>query len=429
MQKKEQTGNSWKEEWKEEQKEGQKEEWKEEQKRENEGEKDWREREKIYACWLCNFPYISNAQLHRLSALCGSPEAVYLASKEKWGQVLSPRQVQYLAEYTAAWRPETEYHKMREEGISLLTIGDEGYPQRLREIPDAPFGLFVRGTLSGADAPAVAVIGARDCSEYGKYVAKELGSRLGRNGVTVVSGMARGIDGISQAAAMEKGGRSFGILGSGVDICYPAQNKSIYRQLLKTGAILSTYPIGTPARPQNFPPRNRIVSGLADAVVVIEARLKSGTLITVDMALEQGKEVYVVPGRITDRLSDGCNNLIKQGAGILLSPETFLEEIWQLWEKKKGNAGGGKVEETGKKKRKKAAEKGPEVPKGLSPELAAVLAALDFTPQTPEEIRMKLPAKYRNIQIIPCLMQLCMEALALQVSPGRFCLKGERKDT
>ncbi len=409
----------------------------------------WKEREKIYACWLCNFPYFSNAQLHRISNFFGGPEAVYLASKEKWGQVLSQKQVQYLAEYTAGWRPEAEYRKMREEGIRLLTGEDELYPGRLREIPDAPYGIFVRGKLPATDAPAVAIIGARDCSEYGKYVAAELGRVLGQNGVIVVSGMARGIDGISQEAAMQAGGRSLGVLGSGVDICYPAQNRKIYGQLLETGAILSTYPMGTPARPQNFPPRNRIVSGLADVVVVIEARLKSGTLITVDMALEQGREVYVVPGRITDRLSDGCNRLIRQGAGVLLSPGTFLEEIWQLWEAKREGEMDGHREMTSSEKNVQRGEgrrfkKGkcgdlketPIVPgtgesspkslRGLSPELTSVLEALDFTPETPEEIRKKLPERCGEIQMIPCLMQLCMAGLAVQVSPGRFCLKGEK---
>lgn len=405
--------------------------------------KEWKEREKIYACWLCNFPYIDNRQLHRLSELCGGPEAVYLADNETWEQVLTPKQVKYLKEYTASWRPEAEYGKMREEGIEILTIDEEEYPERLREIPDAPYGIFVRGKLPVADAPAVAVIGARDCSEYGKYVAAELGAVLGQQGVIVVSGMARGIDGISQEAAMKAKGRSLGVLGCGVDICYPAQNRRIYGQLLETGAILSAYPVGTPARPQNFPPRNRIVSGLADAVVVVEARLKSGTLITVDMALEQGRDVYVVPGRVTDRLSDGCNRLLRQGAEVLLSPGSFLEEIWQNWEKKQQCAEkqtAGERQKNGGESAARRGEKGksggrkyshkkefsPDIAKRLDPELAAVFRALDFTPQSPEEIREKLPEKYRKIQVISCLMRLCVEALAVQISPGRFSLSGRR---
>lgn len=455
---------------------------------------EWKERERMYACWLCNFPGISNSQMHRLLELCGSPETLYLAGKDKWGQVLSPKQVRSLVEYTAKWQPETEYRKMREEGIELVTMADEEYPRRLRNIPDAPYGLFLRGKLLKDDAPSVALIGARECSEYGKYVARQLGAALGRRGVTVISGMARGIDGMGQEAAMETGGYSIGVLGSGVDVCYPAQNRDIYTKLTKTGAILSTYPLGTPARPQNFPPRNRIVSGLADAVVVVEARVKSGTLITVDMALEQGREVYVVPGRVTDRLSDGCNRLIKQGAGVLLSPESFLEEIWQLWQegKRRISDGGAQIpkgivqipENTAQAQEgtaqiqegtEQALESTAQAQKGIAPrkemmavqkehrtkgkkstlkeerseslepsesmgfselpaffrqqpvveglELAKLYKALDFYPRSLEEIRQNLPEEYSNRQIVAGLMQLCMENLAVQMSPGYFCSK------
>lgn len=186
---------------------------------------------------------------------------------------------------------------------------------------------FYRGKLPDENEPAVAVIGARECSEYGRYVAEELGQYLGRAGIQVISGMARGIDGISQQAALSAGGTSYGVLGCGVDICYPAQNRRLYEELLEKGGLLSTYAPGTKPLPQHFPPRNRIVSGLSDALIVIEARQKSGTLITVDMALEQGRDVYVVPGRLTDRLSDGCNHLLTQGAGVFLSPESFAEDF------------------------------------------------------------------------------------------------------
>ena len=378
-------------------------------------QEEWRERENIYACWLCNFPDMGNRQRHRLSELCGGPEAVYLADKKKWGEVLQPKQVESLARYTALWKPQAQYRRMREEGIEVILIGDERYPERLRRIPDAPYCLFVRGELPGADTPAVAIVGSRECSAYGKYVAKVLGEALGKRGVTVISGMARGIDGISQEAALEAGGYSIGVLSSGVNICYPAQNRGLYEKLIKSGAVLSEYPLGTPARPQNFPPRNRIVSGLADAVVVVEARAKSGTLITVDMALEQGREVYVVPGRVTDRLSDGCNRLVKQGAGVVLGPESFLEEIFRLWET-------GKKPSFQDKERPNAFLEQPQ-PAGLPKELAEVLGALDFEPKSTEEIRGLLSAKYPEKHIVTCLMQLCMENLAVQVSPGRFCCR------
>lgn len=311
------------------------------------------------------------------------------------------------------------------EEIRFVTPFEKDYPERLRNIPDAPSGLYVRGNLPVKKEVTVAVIGARDCSDYGKYVAEHLGTFLGENGVTVVSGMARGIDGISQWAALEAGGTSIGVLGCGVDICYPAGNRVLYQRLLEQGTIFSEYPPGTPPRAMNFPARNRIVSGLADAVVVVEARSRSGTLITVDMALEQGKEVFVVPGRVTDRLSDGCNKLIKQGAEILLSPEELLEDL-QEWKERTtervtsrekeghGNVQHGKTQETGSDTWLK--EQSPEV----SPELCDLYHALDFYPQSVEQIVAHLSSEISQSQAAIQLIQLCVENKAVQVSPGYF---------
>lgn len=406
----------------------------------------WEERDKVYACWLCNFSGMGSRQLHRLTELCGGPEGVYFAGTEVWGKVLSQKQTESLKAYTAAWKPEGEYRKMKEEGIELVTVRDRGYPERLRNIPDAPFGLFYRGRLPEDGMPAVAVIGARECSEYGKYMAVQMGKALAGNGFALVSGMAKGIDGISQTAALEEGGYSIGVLGSGVDVCYPAQNKELYKKLAESGAVISSYPIGTQALGRNFPPRNRIVSGLADAVVVIEARAKSGTLITVDMALEQGREVYVVPGRVTDRLSDGCNRLIKQGAGVVLALDEFLDEIRELSGRRREaekkdimvgrECGGGEAEETEAEHinrpgtdRSPVNGSGGETKKDtaelLSGEAAAVYGLLDFTPKSAGEIRAGLSAEYGTKPIAACLMQLVMRNLAVQVSPGHFCRKGK----
>lgn len=415
---------------------------------------EYRELEKMYACWLCNFPDIGNGKRHYLSDNCAGPQGVYFAGKEKWGQVLTESQVKSLAEFTEKWRPEEEYRKMQGQGIRLINHWENAFPKRLAEIPDRPYGLFVKGKLPGEDVPTVAIIGARDCSEYGKFVARELGALLGRSGIPVISGMARGVDGIAQEAALNAGGTSVAVLGSGVDVCYPAQNRKIYERLEKCGAVISEYPLGTPARSINFPPRNRIVSGLADAVVVVEARVKSGTLITVDMALEQGREVYVVPGRITDRLSDGCNRLVKQGAALLLSPAEFVEELWELWALKKERLGvtaekskfhGGEVvidERVHTKREKNSAklirenektqvsEKVMEMKEAavlatLTPEQAAIYKVLDQSPKTVDEILATLPKKYQNLQITTHLMWLCMQNRAVQVTPGHFCRKYE----
>jgi len=320
--------------------------------------------------------------------------------------------------------------------FSFITPFEKEYPDKLKNIPDAPAGLYVRGKVPVESEITVAVVGARDCSEYGRYVAEELGTFLGKSGVTVVSGMARGIDGISQWAALEAGGTSIGILGCGVDICYPARNRALFDRLSEQGTIISEYPPGTPPRPMNFPARNRIVSGLADAVVVIEARCRSGTLITVDMALEQGKEVFVVPGRVTDRLSDGCNRLIKQGAAIMLSPEELLEELRELKEQSrehiaaavpaKGNknhkARYEKDKENQKEQKHQKERKQEEQISDLPPELRKVYQALDFYPQSVEQIMEHLSFETSQRQVAVQLIRLCMENKAIQVSPGHFSI-------
>ena len=240
---------------------------------------------KYYAYWLCSVPGVGNRTIDKLQNMFGTAAQIYRASEEQWAQVLTASQVEAMIQQKAGWNLQEEYAKMTAQGIRFLMKEDAEYPMRLRQIPDAPYGIFVKGHLPMEDKLSVAIIGARDCSEYGRYVAMELGKYLGENDVQVISGMARGIDGISQQAALKAGGVSFAVLGSGVDVCYPTGNRVLYEQLQKEGGILSIYPPGTLPRPQNFPPRNRIVSGLADIVVVIEARQRSGTLITVDMAL------------------------------------------------------------------------------------------------------------------------------------------------
>ena len=379
-----------------------------------------------YELWLCSFPDISNRVLLNLLELCGSAREVYYADTHRWRQVLKEKQVESLKRFTEIWKPEEEYRKLKERGIYLVTLGDMEYPKRLMEIPDAPYGLFVRGSLPGEEI-TVAVIGARDCSGYGAYVAKKLGETLARHGITVISGMARGVDGISQQAALDAGGKSCGVLGCGVDVCYPKQNRALFERLPGQGCLISSYPQGMPALSRNFPPRNRIVSGLADAVVVVEAREKSGTLITVDMALEQGREVYAVPGRVTDRLSDGCNRLIRQGATPLLAPEELLEELEGLRERKRGGENNSVSlpvkPHTGQRARFKEHNTFREEDEAkLSPELAEVYKVLSLTPQNAEEIRENLPERYRDMNLNACLMRLCLEGKAEQVSPGCFCI-------
>lgn len=377
--------------------------------------------QKEYEYWLSNVPGAGWKTIRRLLDALGTPEEIYKASAKALEPLLRPKVLEALLALRNAWDLSGEYEKLDGAGIRFCTISDPCYPERLGQIPDPPYALFWKGALPEHGRPAVAVVGARNCSEYGRFVARALGEAFAEAGVQLISGMAKGIDGISQQAALEGGGRSYAVLGCGVDICYPSQNRLLYERLCLEGGVLSTYPPGTPPQASLFPPRNRIVSGLADAVIVVEARQKSGTLITVDMALEQGKEVYVVPGRLTDRLSDGCNKLIWQGASILLSPQDFLRELRQLCPEKSFCASGEADDSSGEGKCVCPGDSGRE--EGASREMSAqeqVLAALDFYPLSVSQIRERMSVPLTYQQTLVELMGLCLKGAAVQTAAGYF---------
>lgn len=379
--------------------------------------------EKELAYWLLSIPGIGEKTIRLLLSRFKRPGKVYTASEAELSECLKGMQLTHVLERQRNWNLKEEYEKLEIKGIGVAFYGEKTYPKRLLEIPDAPYALFYRGSLPKEEALSVAVIGARECSGYGEFVAEQLGRYLGEQGIQVISGMARGIDGISQTAAMEAGGTSYGVLGSGVDVCYPKSNHRLYDRLIKQGGVLSAYVPGALPASGHFPPRNRIVSGLADALVVVEARGKSGTLITVDMALEQGKEVFVVPGRITDRLSDGCNRLLTQGAGVFLTPADFVSQLRELAAKKgiaETDDGESKnedeIKETVIEKRKK------QNLLSISKELRPVYKQLEISPKTIEQILCKMPAGYHQGLVSAALMRLCMDGYAKQVSPGQFVL-------
>jgi DNA processing protein len=213
------------------------------------------------------------------------------------------------------------------QGITVLTWDDEDYPKRLREIDQPPPVLYVRGSLASEDSWAVAVVGTRRVTAYGRQVTEELSAHLARNGVTVVSGLARGVDAIAHQAALKAGGRTVAVLGSGVDRVYPPEHRTLAEQIIASGALVSDFAPGTPPDASNFPPRNRIISGLSMAVVVVEAGETSGALITAQFAVDQGREVFAVPGNILAPQSKGTNRLIQQGAQPLLSAGDVLEAL------------------------------------------------------------------------------------------------------
>ena len=217
--------------------------------------------------------------------------------------------------------------QLAKAGAHLLTWDDADYPSRLKEITDPPPVLYVRGELKPVDEFAVAIVGTRNATTYGKEVARQLASGLAQNQVTIISGLARGIDLIAHQAALDAGGRTSAVLGCGVDVTYPPEARKLGERLTQQGALLSDLPLGTQPSAENFPPRNRIISGLTLGVIVVEAAEESGALITADFALEQGREVFAVPGNIYSKASKGAHRLIQQGAKLVTCVEDVLEEL------------------------------------------------------------------------------------------------------
>jgi DNA processing protein len=222
---------------------------------------------------------------------------------------------------------DAELEKLARHDIQALTWLDLDYPARLLQIPDPPPVLYVRGQLTPEDEWAVAVVGTRRASAYGKQVTSRLVTDLVVNHVTIVSGLARGIDGEAHRAALKAGGRTIAVLGCGLDLIYPPEHRNLARDIVENGALISEYSLGTPPEASNFPPRNRVISGLSLGVLVVEAGLRSGALITADYAADQGRDVFAVPGNLYNRSSVGTNRLIQDGAKLVTGAEDILEEL------------------------------------------------------------------------------------------------------
>lgn len=258
----------------------------------------------------------------------GSAEMAWNAPTEALRQAgLSPKIIENLLKIRSQVSLEQIAERITRLGIQVLTWDDDIYPRRLKEIDQPPPVLYVHGALTLEDEWAVAIVGTRRVTAYGRQVTEDLAASLARSGVTVVSGLARGVDAIAHQAALKAGGRTLAVLGSGVDRVYPPEHERLAAQIAEAGAVISDYPPGTPPEAQNFPPRNRIISGLSMSVVVTEAGEESGALITTQFAAEQGREVFAVPGSILAPQSRGPNRLIRDGARPMLSPQDVLESL------------------------------------------------------------------------------------------------------
>ncbi|MBR3580812.1 MAG: DNA-processing protein DprA [Lachnospiraceae bacterium] len=307
---------------------------------------------KEYWLYLSRVKGMESGRRRILLDMLGTPEEIYKAGEAMLrsiplledfhiGQLLDYRNTDY----------EKELESFTKAGIGFVTVDEKEYPGRLRDIPDAPPFLFFKGELPGDNEPAVAMVGSRKCSIYGREMCLKFSESLAAAGIDIISGMAAGVDGFAHRGAIKAGGKTYAVLGCGVDVCYPAMNRDIFDTLsgkqdrIRTdktesdwdnvksyGGIISEYYPGDKALPYNFPQRNRIISGLCDILLVVEAGKKSGTFITVDHALEQGREIFAIPGRIGDTVSDGCNSLIKNGAMMATEPDDIIEELKNHYE-------------------------------------------------------------------------------------------------
>jgi DNA processing protein len=265
----------------------------------------------------------------RLLQVFGAPAAVFKAPAGELRAIrgVSPDIAQAIRSFRDWDKVERQIARLEAHGAEILTQADPRFPARLKEIPYPPPYLFVKGRLEAPDGPVVAIVGTRAASYYGLKAARRLARDLASRGVTVVSGLARGIDTAAHQGAVEGGGRTWAVLGCGLDQVYPPENRELYLRIAEQGALISEFPLGAPPEAKNFPIRNRVISGLSQAVVVVEAGEKSGTHITVQYALDQGREVMAVPGPVDAPTSLGPHRLIQQGAKLVRDAQDIVTEL------------------------------------------------------------------------------------------------------
>ncbi len=284
--------------------------------------------ERLYWVGFSRIKGIGAVRFQTLLDFFGSAEAAWRATPADFAAAgLSLKLIERVLEARASLDLAAYVAQIAAQGIGILTWDDPQYPARLKEISQPPPVLYLRGDLTPEDHWSVAIVGTRAATAYGRQVTEELAAALARHGVTIVSGLARGVDAIAHTAAIKAGGRTLAVLGSGVDKIYPPEHRQLAEKITTQGAVLSDYAPGTPPESSNFPPRNRIISALSLAVIVVEAAETSGALITADFAADQGRDVFAVPGSIFAPQSKGPNRLIANGARPLLSPQDVLEAL------------------------------------------------------------------------------------------------------
>jgi DNA processing protein len=294
-------------------------------------------------------PGIGSTLMRRLLDRFDNPEAVFKAPAKDFSGIegIGEKIISEITRGPLEKRVERELQLLNRIGGRVITLKDETYPKRLKEIYDPPALLYMRGELKKEDELAVAIVGSRKTTPYGRWFTEKVSQELALHGVTIVSGMARGIDALAHLGAVSGGGRTIAVLGCGVDIIYPSENRNLFSQIIDHGAVLSEFPLGSPPEGGHFPRRNRIISGLSIGVVVVQANERSGSLITAEYALEQGREIFAVPGNVGADTSRGTHRLIKEGAKLVESSEDILEEIVPHWKREREEASRVEKEEPG----------------------------------------------------------------------------------
>ncbi|MCX7995362.1 MAG: DNA-processing protein DprA [candidate division WOR-3 bacterium] len=283
---------------------------------------------------LCSIEKMTEAKLYLLMEQFKNPEAIMSAPFNELSDIVGPEIAHRICELKPDEETKRRWESIERYQIKVIPYYDEHYPRWLMDIPNFPPVLFVRGNIQSGDEIAIAIVGTRGATVYGKSIAEDFAGKFAQAGVCVVSGMARGIDTSAHWGAIKNGGRTIAVLGCGVDIVYPPENHALMEEIVKCGAVISEFNIQTPPLAQNFPKRNRIISGLSKAVVAIEAKEKSGVMNTVEWALQQNKEIYAIPGNIYSKTSAGTNRLIKEGATPVTSAEEVLEYLGIKYTKK-----------------------------------------------------------------------------------------------
>ncbi len=270
---------------------------------------------------------LGHTKIYQLLKTFGSPNKVFSANTHQLKEVVTESIAKKIQQGIHTEASQKTLSWLEKDNTHIITLADTEYPQRLLEIADPPAVLYAIGNLKWLNHPSIAIVGSRNATPQGEKNADSFAQEMCMQGLCVISGMALGIDGAAHRGAIKSTGATIAVVGTGLDIVYPAKHRELAHQIAERGLIISEFPLGTPSKAQNFPRRNRIISGLSSGCLVVEANIKSGSLITARLAAEQGREVFAIPGSIHSPVSKGCHQLIKQGAKLVESAEDILDEL------------------------------------------------------------------------------------------------------